>query len=209
MQPDPIFLETCLASTINELVACLQFCRNVHHKTDLGTISYWCLVPNVIVIITFSIVDESLCNALSKLSFWKESRFVRKTFEKIECKHTVHLRQCNNELKLLQFPAMRSEHLFKGKPDLTIIVAVINRMTTKTIPVHEFGVVNLHQLSFYMALPFCLWKGCQTCVCHDWCMLAVCHCSKARDLQQGTSCLNPSTLFDNPHSSPACGQGHS
>ncbi len=35
----------------------------------LGTTSYWCLVPNIIVIIELSIVDENLNNASSKLSF--------------------------------------------------------------------------------------------------------------------------------------------
>ncbi len=112
-------------------------CSSVEFSTMrqiFGTMSYWCLVPNI-VIIKFSIVDEILCNASSKPSFWKVTLSERKMFEKIKCKHTLHLRQCNKEPKLLQFPTTKISHFLKGKLTLMFVVVVINNMTTKIIQV--------------------------------------------------------------------------
>ncbi len=133
-----------------------------------GTASYWYLVSNIIVIIEFFILDANLGNATNKLGFWKVN-LCEEVIQKIECKDAFHLIKCNNKPTLPQFLAMRSECFFKGKLAVMIVVVVFNRMTTKIIPVHVSGVINLHQVSSsYTAISLCLWEGCQPCVCHGW-----------------------------------------
>ncbi len=105
-------------------------------------------------------------------------------------------------------PSNEEWTVLQKKLTLMIVVVAINRMLTKIIPVHVFGVINLHKLSSYTALPFPFGRV----VNHVFAMIDICLLSAiatSNRFVSGYFLLEAFCTAWYPRFFPVCGQGQS